>query len=270
MNVFSSLRKFSQILSQDRQLALIGTGRGWYFWRFYLGRFRNRLGISSKETQARFRIADKDIVVHVMPEQFGALYGIFADHEYDLRQYIHAPLQTILDLGANVGMATVYLNALYPSARFACVEPDPRNIKLLDKTLASNQLRGKVTVFPMAVSAKPGQLRLRMGENSTCSALETSPLHDLADSTLVEVTTVPKLLEQLGWERINLLKIDIEGTEDELLSIDNSWLSRVDALVLEVHPNTTPEKIQSYLTPFGFTLKPLNRGIEPVFFASKN
>ena len=269
MNVLSSFRQLSRVLAQDSRLARVGAGRGWFVSRHYLGRFRSRFGLTSRETLGRFRVANKEIVVHVMPEQLGALYGIFGDDEYDLTKLLSSVPETVLDLGANSGMATVYLQAHYPNARFACVEPDPRNIKLLQKTLASNHLSETVTVFPVAVSANPGQLQLRMGENSTCSALETSPMHELTDSTLVEVTTIPKLLESLGWERINLLKIDIEGTEDELLSINNSWLSKVDAVVLEIHPNTTPEKIQSYLSPFGFVLNPLERGIEPVYFASK-
>lgn len=269
MNVISSIRQLSRVLSQDRQLAKLGVGRGWYASRHYLGRFRNRFGLASKETQGRFRVSDKEVIIHLMPEQLSTLYGVFGDNEYDLSQLISAAPDTILDLGANSGMAAVYLHAHYPHAKIACVEPDPRNINLLHKTLASNQLRDSIKVFPAAIASKPGQLKLRMGENSTCSALETSPMHDLADSTMVEVTTVPLLLEQLGWERINLLKVDIEGTEDELFSIDNSWLNRIDALVLEIHPNTTPEKIQSYLAPFGFTIKPLLRGIEPVFFVSR-
>ncbi len=269
MNVQSSIRQFFRVIAQDGQLARTGAGRGWYFYCHYLSRFRSRFGLPSGEMLGRFRVANKDILVHVMPEQLGALYGIFGDHEYDLSQFLTTAPGTILDLGANSGMATAYLHAQYPLAQFACVEPDPRNIKLLHKTLSTNHLQDSAQVFPVAVAAKSGQLKLRMGENSTCSALETSPMHDLADSTLVEVTTVPKLLEQLGWDRVNLLKIDIEGTEDELLSIDNSWLNRVDALVLEIHPNTTPEKIQSYLSPFGFTIKPLLRGIEPVYFASR-
>ena len=56
-----------------------------------------------------------------------------------------------------------------------------------------------------------------MGDDPTCSALETSPMHKLHSATAVNVVTVPELLEHVGWGSVDLLKIDIEGTEKELL-----------------------------------------------------
>ena len=269
MSLLNSFQQFKRINQEDRTLNKHGARRGWLIYHHYLGRFRNRLGLVSRELLGQFTIKESQVTFHVMPEQLGTLFGIIGDNEYDLSEWLINQPSTILDLGSNSGMAALYFHAHYPEARIACVEPDPRNIKLLQKTLTSNKLADAVTIFPAAVAASPGQLKLRMGPNSTCSSLESSPLHDLEDSLDVKVITVPMILYQLGWDRINLLKMDIEGTEDEVLSRDNGWLKQVDAIVLEIHPNTTPEKIQSYLLPFGFTLKPLLRGIEPVYFATK-
>ena len=63
-------------------------------------------------------------------------------------------------------------------------------------------------------------------------------MHQLADSVMVEVTTVPIILEKLGWDRINLLKIDIEGYESEALEsmFETDILeSRVKQLAFEMH-----------------------------------
>ena len=267
MSISSSLSTFKRLNGDDRKLAQAGVRRGWYLYHHYLGRFRTRMGMKSLERLGQFTIHNKNLLVHFKPEQLSTLFNIFGLHEYDLTTLLPEKPKTILDLGANSGMAALYFQAHYPQAAIACVEPDPRNIDMLGKTLKSNGLENSIRVIPAAIAAQAGRLKLRTGTHSTCSALETSPMHDLQGFVEVDVTTVPDVLKQLGWESIDLLKIDIEGTEDELLSTHNDWLKHVKAIVLEIHPNTTPEKIQSYLSPFGFSLTPLQRSVEPVYFA---
>jgi hypothetical protein len=94
-------------------------------------------------------------------------------------------------------------------------------------------------------------------------------MHQLTDRTEVEVTTIPALLDEAGWDSVDLVKIDIEGSEDELLSSNNGWLSSVGAILLEIHPNTTPEKIGSCLSPYGFSLRRHGHGREPVYVATR-
>jgi FkbM family methyltransferase len=196
------------------------------------------------------------------------MYGVFADDEYNLSKALPGFRPTkILDLGANVGMAAAYFCANYPDAQIGCVEPDPRNLKLLEQTVAANVI--DATVIAAAVSSVAGTLRLRMGADPTCSALETSPMHVLNTSTEVAVTTVPEILAHMGWDRVDLVKIDIEGTEHELLGQNNEWLRRVDVIMLEIHPNTTPEAIQSFLHPYGFRLARHGSGGEPVYLATR-
>ncbi|MEX0643456.1 MAG: FkbM family methyltransferase [Pirellulales bacterium] len=219
-------------------------------------------------TAARLTVNRMPVTVFITPPHLGALRGVFLDNEYNLSKVLpDIRPATILDLGANVGMAAVYLHALYPDVHIACVEPDPRNLKLLEQTIATNRVN--VTLVQGAVAAEAGRLRLRMGDNPTCSALETSPMHKLDSSVEVDVFTVPQLLERLGWKSVDLLKVDIEGTEQELFARNNNWLHKVGAIVLEIHPNTSPEEIGEYLVPFGFRLRRLGHGAEPVYIADK-
>ena len=46
------------------------------------------------------------------------------------------------------------------------------------------------------------------------------------DEGFVNIPSMPmtQILNSLGWDSVDLLKIDIEGAEDELLSVDNQWL----------------------------------------------
>lgn len=233
----------------------------------YRGRVEARLGLAPKTFLLKFRHFSRSLDLGLSSPYLGAFKGVFLDTEYDCSGLLESPPRRIVDLGANIGMGSLSLESQFPGAEFICVEPDPRNLSLLETNLQINDLDAEIVAA--AVGTTPGKLDLRFDADPTCSALETSPMHDLSNSTAVEVVTIPDLLARKGWETIDLMKIDIEGTEDQLLSGNNAWLAKVEAIVLEIHPNTTPEKIASYLQPFGFRLIRIGHGREPVYFASR-
>jgi FkbM family methyltransferase len=196
------------------------------------------------------------------------LKGIFLDDEYALAEVLDRPPHRILDLGANIGMAAAALAAQFPQARFVLVEPDPRNLERLAKTVRWNALTADIVRAAVASSA--GRLRLRTGHNPTCSALETSAMHALPDAVEVAVCTVEQLLARAGWDAVDLVKIDIEGTEEELLTRNNAWLARTHALVLEIHPACGPDRIARALDGFGLQLRRHRSGREPVYVATRS
>lgn len=176
----------------------------------------------------------------------------------------------ILDLGANIGLGLLALHDKYPQAWLAGVETDPRNLPLLIHNLAANKIQ--VSLLSAAVSGEPGILGLRIGDNSARSTLiQGDPIHPSHAAVIdVPCLTMPQILDRLGWETVDLLKVDIEGAEENLFSGSPQWLSRIEAIVLAIHPNTTPERIQAFLAPYGFNLRRQCYGREPVFFADKH
>lgn len=206
--------------------------------------------------------------IWLKPDQFGMAKGILEDLEYsDLP--LPAPPIYILDLGANIGLGMLALADQYPNAEIAGIEADPRNFPLLLRNLKANGLTS--ALISAAIAGEQGLLNFRIGQNSTCSTLISGesihPGH--ASSIEVPVLTMEQVLSHLGWPSIDLLKVDIEGAEESLFSGSPAWLEVVGSIVLEIHPNTTPEKIQSYLAPFGFVLRRHTRGREPVYFACR-
>jgi hypothetical protein len=61
---------------------------------------------------------------------------------------------------------------------------------------------------------------------------EVAPL----ESASLSAVDMPRLLTELNTDRVSILKLEIEGAEKTLFSaVDLSWLSRVDAIVIELH-----------------------------------
>jgi len=267
MSISSSINAFKIAVAENRQFRKMGGGSLDLLHLHYRGRFEERFHWKPQERSFHFRHFDREIRIKMSAPYLGAFKGVFLDAEYDCRRLLTLAPKRILDLGANIGMGAISLASQYPKAEIACVEPDPRNVNLLEHNLRENKINA--TVLKAAIGPRSGTTRLRFGQNPTCSALASSPMHDLDQETEVDLVTVAHVMDCLQWSSIDLVKIDIEGAEDELFSADCDWLHAVGAMILEIHPNTTPDRIQSQIESFRFSLERTGNGREPVYFASK-
>lgn len=271
MNLLSSIKSFARANRLDKELASLGANRGWFLMTYYLGRFDSRFRPRSapRKSSVSLSIAGRVSRIGLTAEHLGAFAGVFLEKEYDLLPHLKESLPNprIADLGANVGFAACYFASVFPGAQLLCCEPDPRNIEMLRETIEANALNAKIV--PAAVASHAGRLQLRVGVNPTCSSLESTQMHDLEGSIEVDLVTVPQIMQKAGWDQIDILKIDIEGSEKELLGENNAWLEKVRFIVLEIHPNTSEEEIGRFLKPFGFELRRIGFATEPVYFASR-
>jgi FkbM family methyltransferase len=192
--------------------------------------------------------------------------GIWAHHDY-LHPLIGRS-RTILDAGANVGFAAVWFKTLIPEAELACVEPDPRNIPLMRLNLAVNNISAKI--FECAVASCAGLTRLGIEEFQGKSSLEQTGLYKHQQFVEVKTRPIPEILDDLGWQHVDLLKMDIEGMEHDVLAHGGDWLDRVGLIVLEVHQNTSAGELRRLLQAHGWTLQRLGTHDEETYIASRN
>lgn len=266
--MFYRLRRLAWAVRTDREFRVLGWWPGTFFTRFYRGRLRDHLpgrGPLVRPVALRHPVTGDRNVLWM---RFGpgmsdwlVLRGVWIHQDY-----WHATVRaarSILDVGANIGAAAVWFSRIAPGAQIACVEPDPRNLPLLRRNLAGNAVNA--AVFECAVAAGRGEARLGVGLDTGCSALAGTGCHVYSESVSVPTRTVPDILDELGWARVDLIKMDIEGAEREVLAGCASWLDRVGAVVLEVHPNTSPQEIGSFVSPLGWRIERLGRIAEPTY-----
>ncbi len=130
------------------------------------------------------------------------------------------PGDIVLDCGANVGTFTRHaLNAQVE--RVIAIEPSPRNAYCLRQTFGKEIDEGKVVIVEKALWDAPGSMQMAVFDNG--SALDSLVMHERvetsAKSTMVEVplTTIDIVAADLGLERIDFIKMDIEGAERNAL-----------------------------------------------------
>jgi FkbM family methyltransferase len=203
------------------------------------------------EWTIRFRYPDPiDFVVLHLRANNGA--DAFVHSEVFENHYYRLPLRvvpaTILDLGANIGLSAIYFARCYPESRIACVEPMPGNLKLLIRNLRENAVEAEV--IAAAIDAKDGVVAMEYGAADYGHKIAVAAPSSV--SLEVASVSVPSILRRLGWDRIGLLKIDIEGHESVLLSQACEWLADVDALCVEYHHHFAEAELGRLARQFGF------------------
>jgi FkbM family methyltransferase len=142
--------------------------------------------------------------------------------------------RVIVDLGSHIGASIAFFRQRHPAAEIHGFEPDPDSFARLQANVAA--LEG-VTIDPRAVAAGAGEAVLNASPNSVASSL----LARNGGGRPVAVRTVglDGILEELGLERIDLLKLDVEGAEWDVLA-NARRLDAVQAIAGELHPKLVP------------------------------
>lgn len=157
-----------------------------------------------------------------------AFCQIFVHGELDAE--INHPVEYIIDAGANIGLASVYFANRFPSALIDALEIDKNNINVFQ--LNTNKYNN-VNMIPEGLWDCISTLRIiNPGAESWAFRVEKT---DSEDPDGFPATTISELLRLRKKNRIDILKVDIEGAEKEVFSGDTSWLSQVGTLFVELH-----------------------------------
>lgn len=150
-----------------------------------------------------------------------------------------APL--ILDLGANIGIASLRLLDLFPTATVHAFEPDPLNAASLMCCLRMNGLENRCPVKQACASTETGVASFRPGLGSG-SALVLEP-GGVGHTQVPAVDVLPLMAEA------DIVKMDIEGGEWPILTDPRFRSHRPRALVMEYHRYGCPERSLDRLAP---------------------
>jgi FkbM family methyltransferase len=136
----------------------------------------------------------------------------------------------ILDCGANIGAASLFYKREYPGARITAYEADPALCAMTKRNLARNGA-ADVDVVHAALWTSNGQVTFR-AEGSDSGMIDG--LAGIVDARAVTVPSL-RMRDVLERDRIDMLKLDIEGAECAVLEDCEPVLDRVNAIVMDLH-----------------------------------
>jgi FkbM family methyltransferase len=183
-----------------------------------------------------------------------AFRDIFRDRQYDLSRTKHGALlkqayrdllkrgvvPLIIDVGANIGAASLWFSREFPLAEIIAVEPDNDKATIFRHNLAS---RERVTLMEAAIGNRTGLI----SSNTSLADSVAITTERVLSSRSVLVTTIPSLLDGAGQDReLFIVKIDIEGFEKDLFADNVGWVDLPRAIFIEPHDHLFPGCGTSY------------------------
>ncbi len=170
---------------------------------------------------------------------------VFYGGEYEVRPGD----QVIVDLGANYGMFSLHAATLAPKARIIAVEPFPATFQRLQQTIRDNGLEDRVTAVQAAAVGSAREVQIDDNPELPSHARKISD----GGGVRVEGVTVPILLKRYGLEKVDLLKVDIEGAEYELFqNLTPDSLQAVARIGLEYHEGQDPQALFQLIESLGY------------------
>jgi len=130
------------------------------------------------------------------------------------------------DIGANIGVYSLYVALRHPNIKVFAFEPEFANLHLLKDNIACNNLSNRIGVFSIALSDRVGISYLHIQDLTPGAAMHTESIQDLS-YTLgqkpvlwregIGTFTLDQFCEETGLQP-NCLKIDVDGTEAKILN----------------------------------------------------
>ncbi len=156
----------------------------------------------------------------------------------------------IVDVGANIGIFSVYAMSRFPRSTVYALEPLPENYSFLEANLARNRSRAFVSLR-LAMAEKTGPLRLHLDvllDEAFPTGATVIPPDHAGSAFKVSAVSLADLLEAQDIPTVHFLKLDCEGAEYEILSsVRPATLARVEAIAMEVHRGRTQDEDVSSL-----------------------
>lgn len=185
--------------------------------------------------------------------------GTFEPEETRLVQKYARPGMTFVDVGANVGYYTALASQLVGSGgRVVAFEPSPYAFERLQSMVRANSLK-QTTAVHAGLSDQPGAAKLYLGIGSH-NHTPTMVAHENTTVMDVKVVTLDDEADRLGVERIDLIKIDVEGHEASVLAGAKRLLreGRIKAVLCEFNEHwlcesgSSTRHLESVLQEAGF------------------
>jgi len=194
---------------------------------------------ASNEFRVAIPNSPQKILLRLGTTDVAAFEHVFVENEYDL-SLVQSP-SVIIDAGANVGMSAVYFSVRYPTAKIVAIEPEPTNFDVLEKNA---ELFPKIIPIKAALWDHEGFLQVQHGVAGHWGMRVAET--EVSSQGTIRSTTLRVLLDQLRIDKIDLLKIDVEGAECEIFQDVSPWIDRVGVICAELHDRFRPGCTESF------------------------
>jgi FkbM family methyltransferase len=237
------LKRLSFIRLHIQKIGLINTCK--YFTKRVFVKENTLLRIKIKDWQYPIYLRNKTSDINIF-------YQIFIAEELNFYKSSRPSLNRIIDLGANIGLSSIFFLSRFNSVEVVCIEPEDSNFDILNKNLG---FLNNVKLLKNGIHSNRATLFIiDPGKGKDAYYLSEIDSDDKINS--IDCITINDIMELMNWIAVDLIKMDIEGAEkDVILNTQiKSWSQITKILALEIHDfkvrNTHEEIINKLSTEF--------------------
>jgi len=141
----------------------------------------------------------------------------------------------VIDIGAHVGIVSIYLAKAHPHIKIYALEPHPYNFNNLIKNIEINKVKN---IIPIQLGVSKDGRDLTLVDTVTWmstapSAFRRATINDGVVN--IKTITLDKFMKDYSIVHCKLLKMDCEGAEHEVLDTNPDILDKTDYFLLEIH-----------------------------------
>jgi len=221
----------------------------WASRRALTAAYRRTLSTTTDSTEivVRLRVGGLVIPLHMRMCDIYTLGEILHERQYQVRSAL-PERPTIVDAGANIGVAALWFLGQYPGAKLICVEPDLSNFLLLQ---ANFDAFDSVILEQVALGAADESVTLHLAAHGAMhSVVDDGPAIGTLSVSQIRLDT---LMDRHCIEQIDLLKLDVEGSEFDCVRGLGDRLVDTKVIVGEFHERLVDEgAFYGYLDGYGF------------------
>ena len=223
--------------------------KNWYIYpKVYYKIINDKFVIFRTKTDLRIKI-------RVRSTDLMALTNVWMINEYDVEDFEINTNDTVIDLGAHIGLFSLLVSQLCKTGKILSFEPVSENFDLLVSNLKLNRIEN-ILPFNMAVSKNSGRLDLFLNNDQSAHSIFSKS----SESISAESPSLQKIFDENKISSCKLLKLDCEGAEYQIIdSLPSEYLDKIQNIVMEYHlADTKPELIKSLILKIenaGFKIK---------------
>lgn len=160
-----------------------------------------------------------------------ALIHVWLIEEYKKSGFQINQNDIVLDIGAHIGLFTLYASQFCTKGLIYSFEPMKDNYELLLENIKSNNLE-QVKIFNLAVSNSDDPIKLFINNDESGHSMFSQSSQNL----MVDSISLKKIFDDNKIEHCNFLKLDCEGAEYEIIkNLPLSYFEKIDKIIIEYH-----------------------------------
>ena len=214
--------------------------------------------------------AQKPVMEYYYPSTIGMalfFHGGFETGEIAFAKTILSQITApvIFDIGANIGLHAISWCAALPMATCYAFEPVPTNCTLFGHNIEHNGLRERITIVPAALGSVAGIATFFECDDAAYSSLRDVARRPVISKYDIRVLTVDDFVTNTNITALDMLKIDVEGYENEVLAGAHAAIERFHPhIFVEIsseNQNPDVERTIQHLLKAGYHAFVINDGI---------